>query len=162
MPETSTIILIAGISLLLVMFVRKAIRKAKERGTNPPARQTQVTVVERKESVKRVNAQWRAMGYFFGLAALGNLYSAFLFYRKALPTMSTVYWLDAGLSLLAALSALLLWKKRSQDFVVLYAAWIIIQVMFNISINEKLVAIIHSFPLLLVYLAVKPVWKDLE
>lgn len=163
MMDTKTLLLIAGIIVLIVIFTRKAILKQKREMQNPviPAA-VQRTKAEKEKSVRKLELHWRSTAYLLGLAAIGNLYSGYLYGRKALETMSTAYWLDTGLSLAAAVVALFLWRKKAQDLALLFAGIILIQVMFSIATSQIIVAITHAFPLALVYLVVKPVWEDMQ
>lgn len=161
--DYQTIILIAGILILIVIFTRKAILKQRQWLENP------VRPPKEKEKKKasaisdiQFDRQWRSMSYLLFLAALGNLYTAYNSGRSAVETMSTVLWIDCGLSILAAIVAITLWKKKLKDITFLYMGIVILQVMFFMATGKYIVALVHVFPLVLVYMVVKPVWDSMK
>jgi hypothetical protein len=76
--------------------------------------------------------------------------------------MSTVLWIDGAMSVIAAITILVFWRKKLKDIAYAYMGIIILQVMFFLATGEYLVAMVHVFPIVLVYLVVKPVWNSLE
>ena len=101
------------------------------------------------------------MVYLLFLAALGNLYSTYISFRSAMSTMSTVLWIDGALSVIAAVTIIIFWRKRVKDIAFAYMGIIILQVMFYLATGQYLIAMVHVFPIVLVYIVVKPVWDYL-
>ena len=163
MVDYKTIFLILGILFLVVIFTRKAILKQKqelEHPVRPPKIQPKKQGLELSDV--QFERQWKSMSYLLFLAALGNLYSAYVSIRGALETMSTVFWIDGSLSIAAAIVAVIVWRKRNKDLVYGYMGIIILQVMFFLSTGKYLIAMVHLFPLVIVYLVVKPVWNRMS
>lgn len=163
MPDYKTIFLVVGILLLVVIFTRKAIMKQQKEMENPvrppknmPKKKGEILTESQFE------LQWKSMSYLLFLAAIGNLYSAYVSGRNALITMSTVLWIDGAMSVIAAITILVFWRKKLKDIAYAYMGIIILQVMFFLATGEYLVAMVHVFPIVLVYLVVKPVWNSLE
>jgi hypothetical protein len=164
MPDYKTIILVIGILVLVVILTRKAILKQKQELLNPvrppkikPQKNGEIEIAE-----EQFDKQWKSLSYLLGLAALGNLYSAYLSGRSAFTTFSTVLWIDSAISVIAAIVAIILWRKRIKDLAYIYMGIIIVQVMFFLSTGKYLIAMVHIFPLLLVYLVIKPVWNSMK
>lgn len=163
MLDYKTIILVFGILVLAVIFIRKAILKQKQELENPvrpPKIQSKKKGTELTDS--QFEKQWKSMSYLLFLAALGNLYSAYVSIRGAIETMSTVLWIDGFLSMIAAAVAVIFWRKRLKDLAYGYMGIIILQVMFFLSTGKYLIAMVHLFPLVIVYLVVKPVWDKMS
>lgn len=163
MVDYQTILLIAGILVLVVIFTRKAIIKQRqwlENPVRPPKEKTKKKTAEISDT--QFKTQWRSMSYLLFFAALGNLYTAYNSGRGAMETMSTVLWIDCGLSIVAAVIAIFLWQKKLKDITFGYMGIIILQVMFFMATGKYIVALVHVFPLVLVYMVVKPVWDSME
>ena len=79
-----------------------------------------------------------------------------------MTTLSTVFWIDCGVSVVAAIVAVVLWRKKTKDLVYGYMGIIIVQVMFFLSTGKYLIAMVHLFPLVMVYLVIKPVWNRMN
>jgi hypothetical protein len=164
MPDYKTIILIIGILVLVVILTRKAILKQKQELVNP-VRPPKIKTLKKDEidaADLQFEKQWKSLSYLLGLAALGNLYSAYLSGRSAYTTLSTVLWIDCGVSVIAAIVAVVLWRKKTKDLAYTYMGIIIVQVMFFLSTGKYLIAMVHIFPLLLAYLVIKPVWNSMK
>ncbi len=162
MIDYKTILLIVGILLLVVIFTRKAILKQKqvlENPVRPPKLQPKKQGAELSDA--QFERQWKSMSYLLFLAALGNLYSAYVSIRGAFETMSTVFWIDGILSIASAIVVVFVWRKKSKDLVYGYMGIIILQVMFFLSTGKYLIAMVHLFPLVIVYLVIKPVWNKM-
>lgn len=161
--DFKTLILILGIILLVVIFTRKAILKQKQE-LEHPVRPPKIQPIKQGLELSDIQfeKQWKSMSYLLFLAALGNLYSAYVSIRGALETMSTVWWLDGSLSIAAAIVAVFVWRKHNKDLVYAYMGIIILQVMFFLSTGKYLIAMVHLFPLVIVYLVVKPVWNRMS
>ncbi len=163
MPDYKTIFLVVGILLLVVIFTRKAILKQRKEMENP-VRPPKIMPKKKGEVLteSQFELQWKSMAYLLFLAAIGNLYSAYVSVKNAMITMSTVLWIDGALSVIAAITIIIFWRKRLKDIAYAYMGIIILQVMFFLATGEYLVAMVHVFPIVLVYLVVKPVWNSLE
>jgi hypothetical protein len=89
--------------------------------------------------------------------------------RSALdPQMAPVaiiYWIDALFSLAAAVTAFFIWKNKTKTMVIVFFLFTIIPILMFMSIKGtpfKISALIHLFPLVLLYFVLKPVWNNLE
>ncbi len=162
MPDYKTIFLVVGIIILIAIFTRKAILKQKRELENP-VRPPKVKPKKNGHVLTDVQfeIQWKSMAYLLFLAALGNLYSAYISFRSAMSTMSTVLWIDGALSVIAAVTIIIFWRKRVKDIAFAYMGIIILQVMFYLATGQYLIAMVHVFPIVLVYIVVKPVWDSL-
>jgi len=72
---------------------------------------------------------------------------------------------DAGVSLAAAIAAVLIWLKKTKTMVIAYLLFTLLPVLMFMSIKGttyKISALIHLFPLVLLYFVIKPVWGNLK
>jgi len=157
------IALAVGILILVVIFTIKAINKQKKElaELTPPARVTHNKQQEEKAN-QRVARQWKATGILLDLAAIGNMYSAFVSTSSALKNGSWILWIDAGLSVIAAVVVMVLKLKRDLNLVYLYVGIILLPSLFFLATGQYIPAVIHLFPLVLVYLVINPVRKDMK
>ncbi len=168
MPDIKIIALVFGIILLIVLGVRQAIKKVKkqqqESGSQP---EKQRKVVEApKLTDEQFNASWKSLSYLLLLAAAGSLYMVYVAVKSALsiaPGAAWVFWIDAASSFVAAVFAVLSWMKRTKSMVYLYFAFTILPIVIFMSIKGfKINALIHLFPLVLVYFVLKPIWQNMK
>ena len=167
MPDIKIIALVFGIILLIVLGVRQAIKKVKKQQANPesPSKKNKVVEVP-KLTEEQFNASWKSLSYLLLLAAAGSLYMVYVAIKSALsisPAAAWVFWIDAAASLVAAVFAVMTWKKRTKSMVYLYFAFTIIPIVIFMSIKGfKINALIHLFPLVLVYFVLKPIWQNMK
>ena len=167
MPDIKIIALVFGIVLLIVLGVRQAIKKVKKQQANPEQPSKKTKVVEApKLTEQQFNANWKSLSYLLLLAAAGSLYMVYIAVKSALsmgPGAAWVFWIDAASSLVAAVFAVLMWKFRTKSMVYLYFAFTIIPIVIFMSIKGfKINALIHLFPLVLVYFVLKPIWQSMK
>jgi hypothetical protein len=158
------VLLVFGIVFLLVLLTSKAIKKVRKGRVAPG-------VVAIKPSPEPSNKladdqfykTWKSLSYLLLLVAAGNLYMMYTGVVSALETDSVIFWIDAVCSLAAALAAVMIWLKKSKTMVVVYFIFTLIPILIFMSIKfYKLNALIHLFPLVLLYFVLKPVWDNLE
>ncbi len=159
-------LLVFGIVFLIVMLTRKAIKKTKAnkdlRNVAPKYQSAPQKTILTEE---QFNKTWKNLSYLILLAAAGNLYMVYTAVKAALASGIFVFWIDAIFSLLAAISAFFLWKIRRKTWVYIYFAFTLIPAFMFMSLKGpgfKESALIHLFPLVLIYFVVKPVWDNLE
>ncbi len=167
MTEIQTILLIFGVAFLLVLFTRRAIRRQKARTTSAaiPARPVQPRPAageKPKMTREQFNRSWKSLGYLLLLAAAGSLYVVYTSVKGALPTNSYVLWIDAFFGLAAAVMAVVVWRMPRKRLVYAYLVITVIPIMFFMSTGNYIAALIHLFPLVLVYFVVQPVWPAVE
>jgi hypothetical protein len=150
------VLLVFGIVFLLVLLTSKAIKKVRKGRVAPG-------VVAIKPSPEPFYKTWKSLSYLLLLVAAGNLYMMYTGVVSALETDSVIFWIDAVCSLAAALAAVMIWLKKSKTMVVVYFIFTLIPILIFMSIKfYKLNALIHLFPLVLLYFVLKPVWDNLE
>jgi len=81
--------------------------------------------------------------------------------KSALATGSYILWIDAGLNVVAAIIAYVVWRKRNKPSVYAYMIAIFIPIAFFMSTGYYQEAVIRLFPLVLIYFVVKPVWDSM-
>ena len=83
--DIKTIALVVGIALLVVIFTIRAIMKQQKEMAEmtPPAKVVRNKQQEEKAS-QRVGRQWKATGVLLDLAAVGNIFSAYVSTSSAL------------------------------------------------------------------------------
>jgi hypothetical protein len=158
MPDLKFVALVFGIILLIVLGVRQSIKKAKKK------QETSGTTVKMKEvptkpklTEEQFIKTWKNLSYLLLLAAIGSLYMVYVAVKSALPAgpaVSWVYWTDAGFSLAASAAAVFIWRLKTKSMVLL--------VLFMSLKGFKINALIHLFPLVLLYFVLKPVWDNLK
>ena len=165
MNEITFYLLVFGIALLVVLLTRKAFRKvkseqaAREGGVKPPPPPQKPKLTE-----EEFNKSWKGLSYLLLLAAAGNLYMVYTAVRAALAQGIFVYWVDAGFSLLAAAAAYYIWRRKNKRWVYIYFVFLIIPIFMFMSLQGpgfKESALIHLFPMVLLYFVLKPVWTYL-
>jgi hypothetical protein len=82
---------------------------------------------------------------------------------SSVPAVAWVYWIDASFSFAAAVSGVLIWHLRTKSMVFLYFGFTIVPIILFMSIKGfKIDALIHLFPLVLLYFVLKPVWENMK
>lgn len=172
MPDISSteikyLLLIFGVILLAIFLIRKAVKKVnKEREGKGAEKKVQAPVEKPKLTEQQFSKSWKNLSYLLLLAAAGNLYMVYTAVRNALlPSGVWVWWIDAVFSLLAAGAAVFIWRKKEKLWVYVYFIFTCIPVFLFMSIqgtNYKVSALIHLFPLVLLYFVLQPVWSNLK
>lgn len=165
--------LIFGVILLVVFLYRKAIKKVqkdqearlKEKsGYKPAVAKSQVEKPAMTE--EQFNKAWKSLSYLILLAGAGNLYMAYTAIRSAIqPNGLWVWWIDAVFSVLAAIAAFFMWRKKEKLWVFIYFILLLVPIFLFMSIKGtpfKVGALIHLFPLVLLYFALKPIWSGMK
>ncbi len=160
------ILMVFGIAFLVVFLTRKAIRKVnKDRAANASTSQKLKPAPEHKLTDDQFNRIWKNLSYLILLAGVGNLYMVYTAVNAALASGIVFFWVDAFFSLAAAISAYFLWKLRRRIWVFIYFVCCLIPVFLFMSFKGpgfKESALIHLFPLVLLYFVLKPVWNNLD
>jgi hypothetical protein len=164
--------LIFGVILLVVFIYRKAMKKVlrdqeaklKEKSSYKPA--ARVTSEKPAMTEVQFNKAWRNLSYLILLAGVGNLYMAYTALRSAIqPNGAWVWWVDVVFSVLAAGAAFMMWRKKEKLWVFIYFVLLLVPVFLFMSIKGtpfKVSALIHLFPLVLLYFALKPIWTGMK
>ncbi len=165
--ELKYVLLIFGIIFLVVFLVRKAVKKVvSDRGNKVKPEKTQAKVEKPKLTEEQFNRSWKALSFLLLVAAAGNLYMVYVAVRNGLqPSGLWVWWVDAAFSLLAAIVVLFIWLKRTKLWVFGYFVLTLIPIFLFMSIkgtNYKISAMIHLFPLVLLYLVLQPIWSSMK
>ena len=165
--------LIFGIILLVIVLYRKAIKKVntmqegklkgqpgyKAAAARAPLEKPALT----EEQFARA---WKNLSYLILMAGLGNLYMAYTAVRSATQTTGLwVWWIDAVFSTLAAAAAWMMWRKKEKLWVFIYFILLLVPIFLFMSIKGapfKISALIHLFPLVLLYFALKPIWAGMK
>lgn len=160
------ILLAFGIVFLLVLLTRKAIKKVTgDKASQPVAKKGPEPTSKTLLTEAQFDRSWKSLSYLILLAAAGNLYMVYTAVKAALSSGLVFFWIDAGCSLLAAVAAVVLWKMRTRTWVFLYFTMTALPVMMFLSLKGpgfKESAMIHLFPLVLLYFILKPVWANLK
>jgi hypothetical protein len=160
------ILLIFGIIFLIVLLTRRAIKKVyKDREAQIKAGPVKTPPQKPVLTEEQFAKVWKNLSYLLLLAAAGSLYMVYTSVRDALIFKSFIFWIDAGCSLAAAIIAVFIWRLRTKRMVYLYFAFTIIPIFMFMSIKGNLYkqnALIHLFPLVLLYFVLKPVWSSLK
>jgi hypothetical protein len=167
MPDLKFVALVFGIILIIVLGVRQGLKKAKK------LQETGVKPVKNKElpqkpkmTEEQFNKSWKNLSYLLLLAAAGSLYMVYMAVKSALASstgVAWVYWFDAGFSLAAAAACVFIWLLRRKTMVFLYFSFTIIPILLFMSIKGfKINALIHLFPLVLLYFVLKPIWESMK
>lgn len=167
LTELKYLLLIFGIIFLAIFLVRKAVKKVKnEQEAKGSNRKKAIPIEKPKLTEDQFNRSWKSLSYLLLLAAAGNLYMVYTSLRSALTLPNAwVWWIDAIFSLLAAVAAVILWRKKEKLWVYIYFIFTCIPVFLFMSIqgtNFKVSALIHLFPLVLFYFVLQPVWSNLK
>ena len=160
------ILIVFGIAFLVVFLTRKAIRKVnKDRAAKAATSQKLKPAPEIKLTDEQFNKIWKNLSYLILLAGAGNLYMVYTAVNAALVSGIVFFWVDAFFSLAAAISAYFLWKLRRKLWVFIYFTCNLVPVFLFMSFKGpgfKESALIHLFPLVLLYFVLKPVWNKLD
>lgn len=164
------VLLVFGIIFLVVLLVSRAVKKVrKDRLSAAPPMTKTTAKPENVLSQDQFQKTWKSLSYLLLVAAAGSLYMVYTAVRSAVdPQMAPVaviYWIDAFFSLAAAVTAFFIWKKKTKTMVVVYFLFTLIPILMFMSIKGtpfKISALIHLFPLVLLYFVLKPVWNNLE
>lgn len=160
MLDFKYILLVFGIAVLVVLLTRKAILNSKK-GTGKPSESSLDSKQPPPLSPEQFQAVWKSLQYLFILAGLGNLYVAYHALQGALATHSYVLWIDMVLNVLAAATAVAIWRLRKKTWVYTYIAITLVPIFFFLSTGHYRDAMLRLFPLVIIYLAVKPIWENL-
>ncbi len=167
MPDLKFVALVFGIILIIVLGVRQGLKKAKklqESGVKP-VKQKELPP-KPKMTEEQFNKSWKNLSYLLLLAAVGSLYMVYMAVRSGLaspPGIAWVYWIDASFSLLAAIAGILIFFLRRKTMVFLYFGFTIIPILLFMSVKGfKINALIHLFPLVLLYFVLKPIWDSMK
>lgn len=164
--------LVFGVILLILIAYRQAVKKVQR---NRETRQKEkpgytaaapVQVEKPKMTEEQFKHTWRSLSYLLLLAGIGNLYMAYTALNKALAMPSVwVFWVDVLCSVAAAIFAVLTFKLKTKTWIFAYFIATMIPMFLFMSIKGqefKISAMIHLFPLVLLYFVLKPVWNNLE
>ena len=164
--------LIFGVILLILISYRQVVKKVqrspetrhKEKPGHKAAAPVQVENPRMTE--EQFKRSWRNLSYLLLLAGLGNLYMAYTALSKAVAMPSVwVLWVDVLCSVAAAIFAVLIFKFKTKIWIFAYFIATMIPMFLFMSIKGqefKISAMIHLFPLVLLYFVLKPVWNNLE
>jgi len=162
--------LIFGVILLLLFTYRKAMKKInsdqeKKRKAQSGYKAT-VPVEKPVMTEEQFNKSWKYLSYMLLLAGAGNLYMAYTALKSALqPGGLWVWWVDAVFSILAAVAAFFIWRKKEKIWAFIYFIFLLVPIFLFMSIKGtpfKISAMIHLFPLVLLYFVLRPVWDGLK
>ena len=160
MLDFKTILVIFGVFFLLILFTRKAILKQK--ASPAPGEKPKDRGAVKAISAADFQRAWKSLGYLLFLAAAGHLYVLYLAVRAALESGSYVYWVDSVFCLASAVAVVMIWRRKRQGMVLVYAGLTILPIFFFMSTGHSLEALMRLFPLVLVYLVVQPVWPAMS
>lgn len=165
--EVKYLVLVFAIMFLGVFLVRKAVKKVrKENSQAEPERKVQAVKQKPKMTPEQFEKGWKSLSWFLLLAAAGNLYMVYRALVSAVnPGGPWVWWIDAVFSLLAAFALLVVWKTRAKIWVFIYFGLTLVPIFLFMSIKGapfKVSALIHLFPLVLLYLALQPIWSGMK
>lgn len=171
MPVDIKFVLLAfAIIFLVVLLVNKAVKKVRKDNLNPPAVRSTPSANQKKIlTAEQFQKTWKSLSYLLLVAAAGSLYMVYTAVRSALDpalaSVAIVYWIDAAFSLAAAVTAFFIWIKKTKTMVTVYFLLTLLPILMFMSIKGapfKISALIHLFPLVLLYFVLKPVWNNLE
>jgi hypothetical protein len=167
MPDLKFVALVFGIILIIVLGVRQGLKKAKkiqDSGDKPVKKKEPPQ--KPKLTEEQFSKSWKNLSYLLLLAAAGSLYMVYMAVKSGLTSPSGiawVYWFDAGFSLLAAAAGVLIFFLRKKSMVFLYFGFTIIPILLFMSLKGfKINALIHLFPLVLLYFVLKPIWESMK
>ena len=167
MPDLKFVALVFGIILLIVLGVRQGYKKARklqESGTIPQKKKE--LPQKPKMTEEQFDKSWKNLSYLLLLASAGSLYMVYMAAKAALasdPGLAWVYWIDAVFSFAAAVAGVMIWRLRTKSMVFLYFGFTIVPIILFMSIKGfKINALIHLFPLVLLYFVLKPIWENMK
>lgn len=167
MPDLKFVALVFAIILLVVIGVRQSIKKAKKRqeALSQPVK-TKPIQQKPRMTEDQFAKSWKNLSYLMLLAAAGSLYMVYVAVKSALvadPGVGWVFWIDAAFSFLAAIAAVIVWRMASKSMVYLYFGLTLVPIILFMSIKGfKINALIHLFPLVLLYFVLKPIWENMK
>lgn len=170
MPEIQTVLLIFGISLLALMFIRRSIRKQKSlaagKTSAAPAAKPRLPVEKQPMTQEQFNRSWKTLSYMMLLAGAGNLYVAYTAVGDAMQstnaTETAIRYGDAVFAIAAVVMSVIVFSRPRRRWVYVYLILTVIPIMFFMSTGHYTDALVHLFPLILVYFVVQPVWSFLK
>lgn len=168
MPDYRIILIIFLVIFLVVILASRAAKKVnKDRATRGRFAQKLPESEKPRMTEEQFNHSWRALSYLLLLAALGNLYMVYNSVSKALivSASSWVFWVDAIASVAAAIAAVMIWKTRQKLWVFVYFIITILPIFLFMSLKGttfKVGALIHLFPLVLLYFVLRPIWTNMK
>lgn len=162
--------LIFGVILLIVFIYRKATKKViSDREKKAKAQSAYRPVVSTEKPAmteEQFTRSWKSLSYLLLLAGAGNLYMAYNAVTKAIQAGGLwVWWVDFAFSIIAAGAAVMIWRKKTKNWIFVYFAATLVPLFLFMSIQGqvyKISALIHLFPLVLLYFVLKPVWSYLK
>lgn len=167
MPDLKFVALVFGIILLIVLGVRQGLKKARklqESGAIPVKKKE--LPQKPKMTEEQFDKSWKNLSYLLLLASAGSLYMVYMAVKAALasdPGLAWVYWFDAVFSFAAAVAGVMIWRLRTKSMVFLYFGFTIVPIILFMSIKGfKINALIHLFPLVLLYFVLKPIWENMK
>ena len=167
MPDLKFVALVFGIILLIVLGVRQSLKKAraKQEASGKPVKVKEIPV-KPKLTEAQFDKSWKSLSYLLLLAAAGSLYMVYIAVKAALDAgagSAWVFWIDAAFSFAAAISAVFIWKFKTKSMVFLYFGFTLVPILLFMSIKGyKINALIHLFPLVLIYFVLKPIWENMK
>lgn len=162
MLDIKTVILIFVTVFLLLVLTQRVIRNQKKQVSGQTTNKPSEMVAKPRMTEEQFNKSWKSLSYLMLFAAAGNLYMAYNSLRMALDTQSYILWMDTVFSLAAAFLAVLIWRLHRRILVIVYLILTVLPIMVFLSTGHSLDGLLHIFPLMLVYFAVKPVWDYLD
>lgn len=168
MPDYKIILLIFLIIFLVVILASKAAKKVnKERASKGRFAEKLPESEKPRMTEDQFNRSWKALSYLLLLAALGNLYMVYTSVRSAVSVSSGawIFWVDAIASLAAAGAAVMIWRSQQKLWVFVYFIITIIPIFLFMSLKGtafKVGALIHLFPLVLLYFVLRPIWTNMK
>jgi hypothetical protein len=163
MPDIKTVLLLFGFVFMLMAVVRIVLQKQRPQPTRTKTPGRPATPGPKpRMTLEQFEKSWKSLSYLMLLAAAGNLFMLYNSVRGALQTQSYILWIDSFANLVAAVLAIIIWRKHSKKFVVAYMVITVIPIMFFMSTNHAADGLIRLFPLVLVYFVVQPVWEYLD
>ena len=170
--ELKYYILIFGVILLILIAYRQAVKKVqRSRETKQKAKPEYkavppIQVEKPRMTDEQFKRSWRNLSYLLLLAGVGNLYMAYTALNKALSDPSLwIFWVDVVCSVAAAIFAVLTFFVKTKTWIFAYFIATMIPIFLFMSLKGqefKINAMIHLFPLVLLYFVLKPVWNNLE
>jgi hypothetical protein len=166
--ELKFLLLIFGIMLLVVFLVRKAVKKVrKDQESKGVTKKVPAQTEKPKLTEEQFTKSWKSLSYLLLFAAAGNLYMVYTAVRDALqaPGGAWIWWIDAVFSLLAAGAAVFIWRNKSKLWVYVYFMFTLLPIFLFMSIkgtSYKVSALVHLFPLVLLYFVLQPVWRNMK
>jgi hypothetical protein len=160
--------LIFGVVLLLVYAYRKATKKVRKDQEAKAKMASEYSLPKRKEKpvmTGRLFPLLEEPSFLMLLAGAGNLYMHITIMSLLETDGLWVWWIDAFFPSPLRVLRFLLWRRKTKNWVFAYFMATLIPLFVFMSIqgtNFKISAMIHLFPLVLLYFVLKPVWGYLK